>query len=80
MLKIALNALASGAARKTPLGGSECPLNPKFHFAHPLKLNPRSDALFGSQLEATKAFHPDSSLGESWHIFSSADSELNIFR
>ena len=36
--------------------------------------------ILGFQLETTKAHQPDSSLGESWKHFSSADSELSIFR
>ena len=36
--------------------------------------------ILGFQLETTKVHQPDSSLGESWKNFSSADSELSIFR
>ena len=31
-----------GGCARPPLGGSDCFRNPKFHFAHPLKLNHRS--------------------------------------
>ena len=36
--------------------------------------------ILGFQFEPTKALQPDSGLSESYEIFSSADSELNIFR
>ena len=36
--------------------------------------------ILGFQFEPTKALQPDLCSGESWKIFSSADSELSIFR
>ena len=36
--------------------------------------------ILGFQFEPTKALQPDSSSGKSWEIFSSADSDLSIFR
>ena len=41
-----MNVLASGAAPKNLLGGSECFPNPNFHFVYPLKLKPRSAAIY----------------------------------
>ena len=36
--------------------------------------------IVGFQFEPNKALQPDSHSGESWEIFSSADSQLSIFR
>ena len=36
--------------------------------------------IVGFQFEPNKVLQPDSHSGESWEIFSSADSQLSIFR